>query len=174
MVHCETGSQRKSSVILQLSKLNLEPPRSAHDSREGRSGHQRHLHSLRGRARAPKKCRSDLPNGTVLDGGIVALNENGRPSFDLLQGFARASSRPVRRNFYPMECSQLPAGAVACLCKMDKTTLGTIFGEPITERPASCCKIPGALLLGEIREAFRGMRSFTALLWSRRSGYEID
>ena len=26
----------------------------------------------------------------------------------------------------------------------------------------------------KVSEAFRGMRSFTALLWSRRSGYEID
>jgi bifunctional non-homologous end joining protein LigD len=33
------------------------------------------------------KAIAELPDDTVLDGEIVALDKNGRPSFDLLQGF---------------------------------------------------------------------------------------
>ena len=35
----------------------------------------------------------DLPNGTVVDGEIVALDNNGRPDFNLLQNFQREASR---------------------------------------------------------------------------------
>jgi ATP-dependent DNA ligase len=35
------------------------------------------------------KTIADLPRDTIIDGEIVALDENGRPSFDLLQGFGR-------------------------------------------------------------------------------------
>jgi DNA ligase D-like protein (predicted ligase) len=35
----------------------------------------------------------DLPAGTVLDGEVVALDDNGRPIFNLLQKFRSASSR---------------------------------------------------------------------------------
>jgi ATP-dependent DNA ligase len=33
---------------------------------------------------------AELPNDTVIDGEIVALDERGRPSFNLLQGFGNA------------------------------------------------------------------------------------
>src|SRR5215472_4502668 len=33
-----------------------------------------------------------LPNDTVIDGEIVALDQEGRPSFNLLQGFGNAQS----------------------------------------------------------------------------------
>src|SRR5258708_21552909 len=36
---------------------------------------------------------SDLPGGTVVDGEIVALDESGRPNFNLLQSFRNEASR---------------------------------------------------------------------------------
>jgi hypothetical protein len=39
------------------------------------------------RFRDVAKGIAELPNDTVIDGEIVALDENGRPSFNLLQGF---------------------------------------------------------------------------------------
>ena len=42
------------------------------------------------RFRDVTKAIVDLPNDTIIDGEIVALDENGRPSFNLLQGFGDA------------------------------------------------------------------------------------
>jgi ATP-dependent DNA ligase len=41
------------------------------------------------------KAIAELPDDTVLDGEIVALDKNGRPSFDLLQGFGRQAPLTV-------------------------------------------------------------------------------
>jgi bifunctional non-homologous end joining protein LigD len=35
---------------------------------------------------------AELPNDTVIDGEIVALDENGKPSFERLQGFGNAQA----------------------------------------------------------------------------------
>src|SRR6516164_2580531 len=42
------------------------------------------------RFRDVTKAIADLPNDTIIDGEIVALDENGKPSFNLLQGFGDA------------------------------------------------------------------------------------
>ncbi len=36
---------------------------------------------------------ADLPSGTVVDGELVAIDENGRPNFNLLQNFRTGASR---------------------------------------------------------------------------------
>ena len=46
---------------------------------------------------AVAKGIAELPNDTVIDGEIVALDENGKPSFNLLQGFGDAEVlQPVK------------------------------------------------------------------------------
>jgi len=42
------------------------------------------------RFRDVTKAIADLPNDIIIDGEIVALDENGKPSFNLLQGFGDA------------------------------------------------------------------------------------
>src|SRR6516162_5256961 len=44
------------------------------------------------RFRDVAKAIADLPNDSVIDGEIVALDENGKPSFNLLQGFGTAQA----------------------------------------------------------------------------------
>src|SRR6516164_2280756 len=44
------------------------------------------------RFRDVTKAIADLPNDTIIDGEIVALDENGKPSFNLLQGFGDAQA----------------------------------------------------------------------------------
>ena len=39
------------------------------------------------------ECLADLPDDTVIDGEIVALNESGRPDFNLLQHYRVEASR---------------------------------------------------------------------------------
>jgi bifunctional non-homologous end joining protein LigD len=40
---------------------------------------------------AVAKALADISSDTIIDGEIVALDENGKPSFDLLQGFGRGA-----------------------------------------------------------------------------------
>ena len=44
---------------------------------------------------------SGLPDETVIDGEVVALDETGKPSFNLLQNFA---SSKASLNYYPSMC----------------------------------------------------------------------
>jgi ATP-dependent DNA ligase len=44
------------------------------------------------RFRDVAKAIAHLPDDTVIDGEIVALDENGKPSFNLLQGFGDAQA----------------------------------------------------------------------------------
>jgi ATP-dependent DNA ligase len=44
---------------------------------------------------------ADLPAGTVLDGELVALDDSGRPDFNLLQNFRAEASRSQIRAACP-------------------------------------------------------------------------
>jgi DNA ligase D-like protein (predicted ligase) len=48
---------------------------------------------------------SDLPNGAVIDGEIVALNDSGRPEFNLLQNYRRDAGR-IRYFVFDLLCYQ--------------------------------------------------------------------
>jgi ATP-dependent DNA ligase len=44
---------------------------------------------------AVAKALAEIPSDTIIDGEIVALDENAKPSFDLLQGFGRGAASIV-------------------------------------------------------------------------------
>jgi DNA ligase D-like protein (predicted ligase) len=46
---------------------------------------------------------ADLPSGTVVDGEVVAIDENGRPNFNLLQSF-RTSANFIQYYVFDMLC----------------------------------------------------------------------
>lgn len=46
---------------------------------------------------------ADLPSGTVVDGELVAINEMGRPDFNLLQNFRSAASR-IQYHIFDLPC----------------------------------------------------------------------
>ena len=48
---------------------------------------------------------SDLPNDTVIDGEIVALDDSGRPEFNLLQNYRRDAGR-IRYFVFDLLCHQ--------------------------------------------------------------------
>src|SRR5436305_3083185 len=46
---------------------------------------------------------ADLPAGTVVDGELVAIDETGRPNFNLLQNFRSAASR-IQFHIFELLC----------------------------------------------------------------------
>src|SRR5690349_15486788 len=54
-------------------------------SRRGKSFNRQYPHIV--------EALGELPQGTVVDGEIVALDESGRPNFNLLQDFRSEASR---------------------------------------------------------------------------------
>jgi bifunctional non-homologous end joining protein LigD len=61
----------------------------------------RRNNSLNGRFPEIVQALASLPNDTVLDGEVVALDEHGRGSFSLLQ---HAQGKPARLVFYAFDC----------------------------------------------------------------------
>ena len=64
---------------------------------------------------------AELPEGTVVDGEVVALDESGRPNFNLLQNFRREASprfetNPFTDGFSQVEAAPLPARFGCSLC----------------------------------------------------------
>jgi bifunctional non-homologous end joining protein LigD len=53
----------------------------------------RRRNSFNGQYSLVFEALADLPNNTVIDGEVVALNESGRPDFNLLQHYRAAASR---------------------------------------------------------------------------------
>ena len=66
------------------------------------------------------KTIAALPLDTIIDGEIVALDENGRPSFDLLQGFGRRAPLMV---LYAFDLLML-LGKDMRLCSLDEQLSG--------------------------------------------------
>jgi bifunctional non-homologous end joining protein LigD len=73
-----------------------------------KSGQDTHLYSRAGKTFDNKfqyivQALQDIPTGTVLDGEVVALDDSGRPSFNLLQNFAAEAGR-VRYFVFDLLC----------------------------------------------------------------------
>jgi len=68
---------------------------------------------------------ADLPSGTVVDGELAAIDENGRPNFNLLQNFRTGASRI---QFYVFD--------LLCLRNRDTTKLPLIERRELLKRLA--------------------------------------
>src|SRR5882762_3102253 len=105
----ETLPRRKAEFIqpmecLPLTKLNDAVQRTYEIKLDGyraiavKSGQTINLFSRRGKSFNSQypylvEALADLPKGTVVDGEVVALDDDGRPNFNLLQQFRSGASR---------------------------------------------------------------------------------
>jgi bifunctional non-homologous end joining protein LigD len=84
----------------------------------------------------------DLPNETVIDGELVALDADGRPNFDLLQNFRSAESRIV---YYAFDILMREGERLTGLPLLERRAILASVVEPgehvalsqVSERPAA-------------------------------------
>jgi ATP-dependent DNA ligase len=70
-----------------------------------------------------RQALADLPPQTVVDGEVVAIDENGRPNFNLLQSFRTSASRI---QYYVFD--------LVCLRNRDATKLPLIERRELSKR----------------------------------------
>ena len=78
----------------------------------------------------PMEClerMADLPDGTVVDGELVAIDDSGRPDFHLLQNFRAEASRI---HYYISD--------LLCCKDRDLTHLSLIGRRDVPARPQPC------------------------------------
>ena len=114
------------------------------------------------------KALQKLPDETVIDGEVVAMDESGRPSFKALQNFA-SSTQPIY--FYVFDLLMLAGRDVRSLPLIERrellqTKVLTKLDEPIRYSPQLGASLPD--LISSIRE-----QHFEGLVAKRRdSAYE--
>src|SRR6266480_990531 len=88
---CGTATSRSDESLIMRCKTRLK--NSAVKSDRGVSLFSRRRKSFDHHYPLIVEALAELPEGTVVDGQIVALDESGRPNFNLLQNFRSEAAR---------------------------------------------------------------------------------
>src|SRR5215831_12771709 len=113
-----------------------------------KSGGRVHLRSrnnkdFNGRYPAIVEALSAMPDETVIDGEIVAVDESGRPSFNSLQNYAGGKNRLLYYVFDVLVLSgqDLLSEALVSRREMLQSSVLSRLGEPIRESPTFDAKL---------------------------------
>ena len=90
------------------------------------------------------KSLDGLPNGTVIDGELVAHSSDGRPNFNLLQNFRSAESHIIYYAFDVLvhkghDLTQIPSQNEETFCAPSFNPRSTSIFRPSQKKPQRRC-----------------------------------